>query len=344
MSKFQLTQIDTLIFNLIDKSSKFRFIQTEPDDWRNIKYLFDFFWVGGVSGNYLYSVTDDRKATITGKDFLGNYIPDTSLATFTLPLDSDFIADDTDLLWFDTIGNQRLVTEDELENWDYSRTIIKYDNNSPHHIRWIGLLNSSIVLNATEINQLHDYFELSIFWSDILNGYGRIKANRPIDDHPIPLSAEVPAGQPTKVVITFNQGLFETSIPDVSAFTLVGKIINLVEIAGTVVTLTVTVGYGDVPVTVNYTQPSLNPLRSKYGGGNAASFIGQLVVNNIYGPELILNNGFDTDTIWNKNGVGASILLGEGIIDNTLGAHASLEQYLLKHIRLFLLLFQILEQ
>lgn len=329
MSKFQLTQIDTLIFNLISKNSKFRFehdepslfrfIQTEPDDWRNIKYLFDFLWVGGVSGNYLYSVTDDRKATIIGKDFSENYIPNTSIATFTMPLDTDFIADDTDNLWF-VGGIQRAVTEDELENWDYSRTIIKYDNDTPHHIRWIGLLSSSIILNATEINQLHDYFELSIFWNDVLNAYGRIKANRPIDDHPIPLSAEIPSGQPTKVVITFNQDLFAGSIPDVSAFTLAGKVINLVEVLADKVTLTVTVGYDDDTVTVDYTQSVNNPLRSALGGGKVEDFAGQSVTNNIYGPEMMYDPGFDNPLLWFVNGSGVSIGGSVGIFNSAASA------------------------
>lgn len=42
----------------------------------------------------------------------------------------------------------------------------------------IGILKDAEILTLNEINLLHKYFQLWIFWSGILNAYGVIKENR----------------------------------------------------------------------------------------------------------------------------------------------------------------------
>jgi len=137
-----------------------------------------FLWTGKFDGNNLLSDIDDTVITVTGKDFSTSYIPYTSAATFAVPDNATYEAADTDLMWFDGSGTPESVGIAELVGYDYERTIIKYDSASPHHVRAIMILKSGEVLTATEIDMLHNDFELWMFWSGVLNGYGVIKENR----------------------------------------------------------------------------------------------------------------------------------------------------------------------
>jgi hypothetical protein len=110
-------------------------------------------------------------------------------------------------------------------------------------------------------------------------------------------SAQIADANKDKVVITMDIVMDETSTPATSAFTLTGKTISGVVISSTTVTLTVTVPYvyGD-SVTVSYTQPGSNKLKGATGGV-VASFVDQVVTNNIAPviPALVSAN------IWNRS-------------------------------------------
>lgn len=77
-----------------------------------------------------------------------------------------------------------------------------------------------------------------------------------------------------EVMIVWAWNLDATSIPDVSAFSLTGKTITNVAVAGGLVTLTVSVAYdfGDVPGDVVYTAPALNPLKEESTGAIVNDF------------------------------------------------------------------------
>jgi hypothetical protein len=140
---------------------------------------FDFFYIGGLSGNNLDDITSNNfDITITGKDFSGDYIPYTSAATFQAPDNATLKTDDTDYLWFDRNGVVRNVEVSELVGYDFARTIVKYDNSAPYHIRFIGILKSGETLSEAELTKLYSDFELSQFWSGALDGRGVIKGNR----------------------------------------------------------------------------------------------------------------------------------------------------------------------
>ena len=102
--------------------------------------------------------------------------------------------------------------------------------------------------------------------------------------YPIPVvsSALIANATPTKVELTFNVNLNNTSIPMTTDFVLAGKTISSVGIVNNVVTLTVSSPYiiGDI-VTVNYTKPVSNKLKSLLGAIDVDSFTGQSVTNNI---------------------------------------------------------------
>ena len=140
---------------------------------------FDFFYIGGLSGDNLEDITSNGyDIAITGKDFSGDYIPYTSEATFQIPDNETLKADDTDYLWFNRNGIVRDVEVSELVGYDFSRTIVKYDNSTPYHIRFIGILKSGVTLSEAELTNLYSYFELSQFWSGLLDERGVIKGNR----------------------------------------------------------------------------------------------------------------------------------------------------------------------
>jgi len=135
--------------------------------------IFDFLWMGTVVGDELIDISGNaNNLIITDKDFDGNYIPATSSATFAIPDSATLKADDTNLFWHDAGDNILQKSASDLVANDLSRTIIKYDNDSPYHVRWIGILKSTVTLTEEQINKLHQSFELWLFWSGILNAYG----------------------------------------------------------------------------------------------------------------------------------------------------------------------------
>ena len=144
------------------------------------KSLCDFLWVEGkLSATELLDQSgNNNHVTITGKDFVTDYIPATSAATFDCPNNAIFIANDTDNLWINKNEESRGVEVSELIGYDFARTIVWYDNDAPHHIRAIMILKSTVTLTAAQINKMHTDFQLSMFWSGALNVNGFVKANR----------------------------------------------------------------------------------------------------------------------------------------------------------------------
>ena len=98
--------------------------------------------------------------------------------TFQCPNTAPYIAADTDFIWFKTDESQRTVTTAELIGYDLQRTPIKYGNVSPNAIDWIAIVKAGVVLTATPINKLHSSFDLSVWWSGVLNLNGVTKDNR----------------------------------------------------------------------------------------------------------------------------------------------------------------------
>jgi len=142
--------------------------EDESDKWGP---YFDFLWTGLVSyegPDYLISdLPDRRKITVTGRDFGGTYIPGGSAATFTLPTDADFVADDLDHLWF-VGGVQQNVTANDLVTGEY-RTVVKFANAPPYDITAIGLLKHDAVFTSTLEDELAADFDLWLFWMGLIN-------------------------------------------------------------------------------------------------------------------------------------------------------------------------------
>lgn len=156
-NKFSFSRTDVKEYRLTDLAPIFAWMQS----------LMSYLWVGNFDGDKMLSRTDNRYITVTGKDFLLSYVPATSAATFTMPADADFIADDLDNFWF-TGGVPNVKTAAQLANPMLSRTVVLYDDNVPYHVRAIGLMRSTVVLTDEQREQLAEDFKLWLFYSEII--------------------------------------------------------------------------------------------------------------------------------------------------------------------------------
>jgi hypothetical protein len=148
----------------------------------NLLAKFSVLWAGDVSGNNLVDEISGQLLPITGKDFVGSIIPGTSTATLALPNTASLKTDDgNDNLWYTGAGTVRQVPIGHLFTSDYYRTLVKYSNTSPYDVSWFGLLKSDATLSSDELNQLHTYFQLHIYWSGVFNNYGVLKNNRALE-------------------------------------------------------------------------------------------------------------------------------------------------------------------
>lgn len=136
--------------------------------------------------------------TVTGSE--NNY-------TYQTPNTQAYIDADTDFIWFTNSGVQRTVTIAELVGYDLQRTPVKYQDDAPNYLEEIIILKAGEILTENEVNQLHKYMRLSIFWSGVLNAYGVIKSNRigqklynPVI--PVSVSSEAVSSTQIKVIIT----------------------------------------------------------------------------------------------------------------------------------------------
>ncbi len=129
-----------------------------------------------------------------------------------------------------------------------------------------------------------------------------------------------------EVVIVWAWNLDATSVPDVSAFTIAGKTITNVAVAGGLVTLTVSVAYdfGDVPGDVVYVAPALNPLKQESSGSVVNNFTETITSYITYPAALddghhwwydatdltqVTKDGSNLVSVWHSKGVADRTLL-----------------------------------
>lgn len=111
--------------------------------------------------------------------------------TYQCPNTSDYIAADTDKIWFKTDGSQRTTTTAELVGYDLQRTPVKYSDSSPYSINAIMILKNGETITGEKLNDLFSDFWLSIWWNDSLNIYGHIKGNRTVQNLFVPETIEL---------------------------------------------------------------------------------------------------------------------------------------------------------
>src|SRR4030042_4300876 len=151
--------------------------QTVSDSYP-VSDIFEFLWIGNFVGDNLKNEYGNDYITVYNKDFSTSYIPSTSSSSFSIPNNSTYLAADEDSFWFSLASQLRYVTAEELVSYDFSRTIVWYDADSPYNIRAIGILKEGLVLTQDYIDALCEDFHLSVLWNDSYNDYGELKGNR----------------------------------------------------------------------------------------------------------------------------------------------------------------------
>jgi len=127
------------------------------------------FWgkVSEIAGGQMPNKLGSDFLTVTGSNY-------------QCPNTSPYNTADTDYLWFNSDDTQRVALSTELIAYDFSRTLVKYDDNSPNTLREIIILKNGETLTEDEENNVRDYFRLSIWWDGTLSLHGVIKDNRTI--------------------------------------------------------------------------------------------------------------------------------------------------------------------
>jgi hypothetical protein len=139
--------------------------------WKVQSEVLFFGEISKITGGRLYNQKAGSTDYLTVGGSAGSY-------TFQAPDTTPYKNADTDYIWFTTTPTQRTTTEAELIGYDFTRTIIKYDNTTPYAIRTIMILSSTETSNGAKENKMRDDFSLSIWWSNVLSSYGVIKGNR----------------------------------------------------------------------------------------------------------------------------------------------------------------------
>jgi hypothetical protein len=286
----------------------FRTISSGGTSWNRIN-----FWINTGDFYELWDLTEEAE-TYTGL-IQGDVLTVTGSelnAIFAVPNNATYKALDTDYCFFKTNGNVSIACDgNRLIGYDFTRILVRYADNSPHIIHWIGILATG--RNVT--NNMRMSFRLPIMWSNSWSDYGYEKENRPLTEQipwepeaivpPVLETVTIENADPDKVLLTFDTALDESSIPATTDFTLTGKTITDVEVISELVTLTVSVPYvySDTGIEISYTVPEENYLRSASGLDPVQSFTDQPVTNNVIIPlgiEKVVNGGFDSDISWSK--------------------------------------------
>lgn len=136
-----------------------------------------FFWDGFFIGDDLKNELGTDVMTVVNKDFLTNYIPPTSTATFNAPNTEIYKTADEDNFWFTAGGDLIDITISDLYGCTAERTFVKYSNAEPYNVYWIGILKTGEILTDSDKDRLSKQFELWIYYFGELNDYGVLKDN-----------------------------------------------------------------------------------------------------------------------------------------------------------------------
>jgi hypothetical protein len=134
--------------------------------WRNQSEVLFFAETKNIADGKLYNQKSGATDYLTVGGSAGTY-------TFQCPDTAAYIAADTDKIWFKTDETPRTTTEAELIGYDFTRTIVKYEDVSDYSIQEIMILSSDL-----DTAKMRNDFHLSMWWDDTLSIYGYIKGNR----------------------------------------------------------------------------------------------------------------------------------------------------------------------
>ena len=139
--------------------------------WKSQDEVLFFAETKDIADGKLYNKKSGSSDYLTVTGAAGSY-------TFQCPDTAAYIAADTDYIWFEDDETPRETTEEELITYDFTRTIVKYDNTTPYTSRAIMILSSTLVSNSAKENKMRTDFWLSRWWDNTLSLYGYAKENR----------------------------------------------------------------------------------------------------------------------------------------------------------------------
>lgn len=146
------------------------------DDWYELfSEIFQSLWID-ISGTEMFDVFGGDPLTLSESPGV-DYIPGSFSGTITCPDDEDIFTSDTDNLW-GSPGSPTALSVSDLVDQDYNRTLVKYDDSSPYHIRAIAILADGVVLSDAQKDWLSRNMALWVFFWGTWNDDGAIKENR----------------------------------------------------------------------------------------------------------------------------------------------------------------------
>lgn len=143
--------------------------------WANQTEVLFFGEISKIRDGKLYNQKTGATDYLIVGGSVGNY-------TFQCPNTADYIAADTDHIWFKSDGSIRAhaTYTSELIGYDLQSTPVKYDDVSPNTIRKILILKSN--LSEVNLHKLYKDFRLPVFWNGTYKDIGYLKSNRTIDE------------------------------------------------------------------------------------------------------------------------------------------------------------------
>ena len=245
---------------------------------------------------YYSQISEGKMSNILGSDWL-TVSGSVGSESYQCPNTSLYIAADTDYIWFKTDSSQRFTTTSELVEYDFSRTFVKYQDNTPYSLQVIAIAKSGETFSETEMNAIRDYFHLSIWWDNTLSSYGNLKGNRGIGRSVFTPESVAP-NMPTGLTLSLISGGVMVDWTDTNAATAQTEIWSKIDAGSYVLSYTIANGVA-----------TKNDLRTPY---DLITYKIRALKNGLYsaftteasiamlGVEKISNGGFDSDTLWVK--------------------------------------------
>jgi hypothetical protein len=140
-----------------------------------------YIWSSKYDMDDLASDIDDAVITVSSRDWVTNYIPETTEATFSIPDDEDFIAADGDDEFWVEDGVIQEKTFDDLIDLESENTIVKYTGYAPYRIDGLAIKHPDAVWTEKDKDILTRYFKLWPSHFGTMRDFGYMKDNRIFD-------------------------------------------------------------------------------------------------------------------------------------------------------------------
>ncbi len=150
---------------------------------RYLEEVMSAFWYK-VDGTDMIDMLEGDPLTLSA-DPGTTYIPATYAGTITAPDVAGLKTADVNNVLFDAGGTPRALSVSDFIDADLERIPVQYDDDAPHHIRAIGLIDDTVYAGLTTIDKkkISNYMNLWVlYWDNYLDAGSFEKENRTWDD------------------------------------------------------------------------------------------------------------------------------------------------------------------